>query len=320
MKRLLLPFILLISFLPSCNAGINHAHAIAVVLKNLKAGEKIYLQAYHGKTLTSINSLSFSTNEQAFEGKISLQSGMYAITQDKTQLANFFISDTNNYHLTISMDVQNPEQTLTFKGSPENQAFVDYVRFLGTKQPTQAEIKQKGEQLQKQFPGSMLALFIQTLKEPEVPKLTKPDSDPIQYKYGYMANRYFDNVNFSDKRLLNTPLLEQKVGFYFKQMVPPLPDSIIERIDETLGKAKVNAEVYNWAVRYLYHLYREAPIEGNTEVYNFIGANYIIKEPNRWNDKPFVEKVCNRVAKARLNPVGEKATKLILQTPEGKKS
>ena len=102
-------------------------------------------------------------------------------------------------------------------------------------------------------------------------------------------------------------------------MVPPLPDSIIERVDETLVKAKANGEVYNWTVRYLYNLYREAPLEGNTEVYNYIGENYILTEPNRWNDKTFVEKVHSRVAKAKLNPIGEKATNLVLQSPGGRK-
>ncbi len=165
----------------------------------------------------------------------------------------------------------------------------------------------------------MLALFIQTMKEPEMPQPTRPVSDMIEYKYGYLANHYFDNINFSDKRLLNTPLLEQKMGFYFKQMVPPLPDSIIEWVDQTLQKAKANNEVFNWSVRYLYNLYREAPLEGNTEVYNYIGENYILTEPNRWNDKTFVEKVHSRVAKAKLNPIGEKATNLVLQSPGGRK-
>ena len=318
MKHLFI-IILLITLLPSCKAISSYAHSIAFDLKNVETGDKLYLQAYHGKTLTNIDSLSFSNKKQAFQGNVPLESGMYALSLNKTLLANFFISNKNGQDFTISLDVQNPAQTLTFTGSPENQAFVDYLRFLGTRQHTQEEINTKGELLQKQFPGSMLALFIQTMKEPEVPEPAKPVSDPIEYKYGYLANHYFDNINFSDKRLLNTPLLEQKLGFYFKQMVPPQPDSIIERVDQTFVKAKANNEVYNWAVRYLYNLYREAPIESNTEVYNYIGENYIILEPNRWNDKTFVKKVRSRVSKSKLNPVGEKATNLILQSPEGKK-
>ena len=74
-----MPFILLISFLPFCIAGINHTYTIVVEFKDAKTGDKIYLQVYHGKTLTNIDSLSFSNNEQAFQGNVSLESGMYAL-------------------------------------------------------------------------------------------------------------------------------------------------------------------------------------------------------------------------------------------------
>lgn len=295
-------------------------YSIDIELKDAIHGETLFLQKYVGKTLVTIDSIaSRSASTILFKGKPNLEPGMFAISLKHKPFVNFFISKANEQQFTISLDAQNPAQTLTFTGSPENQAFIDYLRFLGSKYQSQDEIKQKGDQLQKQFPNSMLALFIQTMKEPEVPEPTKPVSDLIGYKYGYLSNHYFDNIDFADKRLLNTPLLEQKLGFYFKQMVSPMADSIIERVDQTLKKAKANNEVYLWTVRYLYNLYREAPIEGNTEVYHFIGENYILSEPDRWNDKPFVEKVRNRLAKSKLNPVGEKATNLILQSPDGKK-
>lgn len=297
----------------------KQAYSIHLQTKNVNAGEKVFLQIYQGKSLINIDSLAITKNQIAFQGNKPLNPGMYALSLNKTLLSNFFISNKNDQNFTISLDVQNPAQTLTFTRSPENQAFVDYLRFLGTKQPSQADIKLKGEQLKKQFPNSMLALFIKTMLEPEIPEPAKPVANILEYSYRYMFNHYFDNINFSDKRLLNTPLLVQKLGFYFKQMVLPLPDSINDRVEWVLDKARANSEVYNWTVRYLYNLYREAPIEGNTEVYNYIGENYIISEPTRWNDKTFVEKVRNRVDKTKLNPIGEKATNLMLQSPDGKK-
>ena len=302
----------------SCQSK-NDGYSIDIELKNTIYGETFFLHKYVGKTLVTIDSVATNSSRTIlFKGKPNLEPGMYAISLKQKPVVNFFVSKTTEQQFTISFDVNNPAHTVAFTGSPENQAFIDYLRFLGSNQQSQDEIKQRGEQLQKQFPGSMLALFIRTMKETDVPEPAKPVSDLIEYKYEYLANHYFDNVNFSDKRLLNTPLLEQKLGFYFKQMVPPLPDSIIERVDKTLVKAKANAEMYNWTVRYLYNLYREAPIEGNTEVYNYISENYILAEPNRWNDKPFVEQVRSRVAKAKLNPIAGKATNLLLQNPYGK--
>jgi thiol-disulfide isomerase/thioredoxin len=302
-----------------CCQNKNNSYSIDIELKNITHGETLFLQKYVGKTLVTVDSnATSSTGKIFFKGKTYHKPGMYSININQKLLANFFISNTNDQHFSISLDAMNPAQTLAFTGSTENQAFIDYLRFLGSKQQSQSEIKLKGEQLQKQFPGSMLALFIHTLREPEIPEPAFPVDDIQEYSYRYMANHFFDNIDFADKRLLNTPLLEQKLGSYFRQMVVPQPDSISEKVEMVLERAKANNEVYNWTVRYLYNLYREAPIKGNTEVYNFIGENYIIADPNRWNDPTFVGKVRDRVSKAKLNPVGSIATNLKLQTPDGK--
>jgi len=133
-------------------------YSITAKIVHCEEGEQLFLQQYKGKNLPNIDSLSFSIDkENAFKGNQALQSGMYALSFNKTLLANFFISDENSQNFTISLDIQNPAQTLTFTGSPENQAFIDYLRFLGTKQHTQEEINLKGGQLQKQFSASMLA-------------------------------------------------------------------------------------------------------------------------------------------------------------------
>ena len=89
------------------------------------------------------------------------------------------------------------------------------------------------------------------------------------------------------------------------------------RIEQVLRKAQANDHVYNWTVNYLYKFFREAPIPFNSEVYNFIGEHFIVTEPEQWNDAAFVKKVQERVIKSKLNPIGEKATNLKLQTSIG---
>lgn len=299
----------------------SNSYAISVNIQNGEVGETILLQKYQGKTLLIVDSVSSGIDgSNAFTGKWSLEPGMYAISFGQKTVANFFISNEKSQNFTISLDLKNSAQTLTFTGSPENQAFIEYLRFLNTRQQMgerpEAVTKQKGEALEKQFHGSMLALFIRSLREPQIPAPSKPFADKREYYY--LTNHFFDNIDFADKRLLNTPILEQKMGFYFRQMAPPLVDSIKFRVNQVIGKAKANKEVYNWAVKYLYQLYRESPIQGNTEVYNFIGEQFILTDPNRWNDSAFVEKVRERVAKAKLNPIGSLATNLKLETPGGK--
>ena len=142
-------------------------------------------------------------------------------------------------------------------------------------------------------------------------------TDKRENAYYNQTKHFFDNIDFKDGHLLNTPILEQRMGFYFRQIVPSVVDSVKLKITDVLAKTKASEEVYNWSVRYLYQLYRESPMQGNSEVYNFIGEQFILKEPNRWKDKAYVEKVKERVAKANLNPIGLPATNLKLQTPNG---
>lgn len=321
-KLFLSPFIFFFSVLSFSNAATKQAYSITVELGNATGIDKIYLQAYYGKTLTALDSLSFSSNKaNTFTGSNALQPGMYCLTLTNKPLVNFFISDSINQKFTIALDLCNSTQSLSFANSPENQALINYLRFLGEQQHipnAQATIMQKGSELIQQFPNSMLALFIQTLREPVIPATNHSSEKTQEYVFNYYIDHYFDNIDFSDQRLLNTPLLEQKLETFFKQLVAPQANSAIEKINFVVAKAIENDEVYNWTVRYLYKLYREAPIPENTRVYNFIGENYIVTAPNRWADTAFVEKVKTRVAKSKLNPIGERVTNLILKTADGK--
>jgi peroxiredoxin len=302
---------------------ISNAYSISVGITNASAGEKVCLQKYKGTRLVTIDSVATPfSGSFTISGISFLEPGMYTLSLNQKPVINFFISNEKDQHFSILFDRLNPTQSLSFVGSSENQAFIDYLRFLSAKtqssQQAMDEINRKGEELCKQFPGSMLHLFIHTMKEPEIPMPVNTVSDKQTYAYNYLSNHFFDNIDFKDKRLLNTPILDQKLGFYFRKIVIPQTDSITEKIKVVVNKAKANALVYNSVVRFLYNLFREAAIQGNTDIYNFIGVNYILIEPNRWNDNTFIENVRNRVAKAKINPVGSKATNLKLQTPDGK--
>jgi thiol-disulfide isomerase/thioredoxin len=304
---------------------------IDIEIKNGLAGDIVFLQKYQGKSLITIDSVSVGSDRKiVFKGIKPLEQGMYAITFQQNTSINFFISDTIHQHFSIGFDLKNPVQALTFTGSPENQAFTNYLRFLEIKQKQkpnpqlQAEIKLKGDELEKEFAGTMLALFIRTIRDTEIPEpniplmVTNREQALQQYYHNYMAAHFFDNIDFSDKRLLNMPVLEQKIGVYFQQLINPQPDSLIKRIDVILAKAKASNEVYNWSVRYLYDLFRKSPIPGHSEVYCYLGDHYILSDSARWNDLAFVEQVRYKISKAKLNPVGLPATNLKLQTPQGK--
>jgi thiol-disulfide isomerase/thioredoxin len=141
-----------------------------------------------------------------------------------------------------------------------------------------------------------------------------------EYYFRYIVNHFFDETDFSDSRLIRLPVWDEKLGYYFRQLVVPQPDTIRTRIEQVVEKAKLNDDVYKYTVKFLYELFRVAPMTWSTDVSNFIAENYIVNDSAKWKDPAFVNRVKGRVLKSKLNPVGFPAANLALTTPSGGKT
>jgi thiol-disulfide isomerase/thioredoxin len=322
--------ILCISF-TSCETA-SQGYSIKLEIKNSKENEQIILRRYVGATLSIIDSAKINGKSKAiFAGMNPLEPGMYSIHLHGNADIGFFISESQPPHFSISVDLKNPGKSLEFKGSPENQAFAGYLRWMTEKrrmpytEKLQAEINQKWDELENNFNGTTLALFIRTQRDPQIPEPNIPVILPNReqllqdYYHKQMANRFFDNFNFSDKLLVTIPVTWEKMSLFFKQVVPPVKDTVIFRVSQLIEKARANDEVYTHTVKHLYTLFRESPLPFTAEVYNHIGEHYIINQPERWKDIAFVERVRDRVSKGKLNPGGFPATNLNLVAPDGRK-
>jgi thiol-disulfide isomerase/thioredoxin len=179
------------------------------------------------------------------------------------------------------------------------------------------------QNFEKKAPGTMLSLFMKSIRNPVTQEPKNPGMvlnreqyfrDQIQRQ---LLEHFFDNIDFSDERILRFPVLEEKTNTYFRNIVPPHPDTLQFRITQFLAKAKASEQVHLWAVRYLYGLFREASFPGSAAVCSFLATRYILPDPLRWKDAAFVEKVRNRVLKADRNAPETLATDLVLKTPEG---
>lgn len=173
-------------------------------------------------------------------------------------------------------------------------------------------------------PEALEALSKQISQEPEIPEpniplfVTNRDQAIREYQQKYAGDHFFDQVDFADPRLTRIPAYGEKLRHYFVRFVIPHPDSLTEQADLILNKAKANDSVYVWTARFLYAMFREAPIRGNTEVYNALAENFILRDSLIFRDGEFVRKVRERLSKSQLNPLGSVASELLLSTPDGK--
>ncbi|MCH7535327.1 MAG: DUF5106 domain-containing protein, partial [Bacteroidetes bacterium] len=95
------------------------------------------------------------------------------------------------------------------------------------------------------------------VKVPPIPTLPSGKKDST-FAYRYTKSHYFDQVDLSDERLLNCPILHNKVEYYLDNMTPQHPDSIIKSLDLVIGLTKGNEKTFKYIVSYFINKYERS--------------------------------------------------------------
>ena len=239
-----------------------------------------------------------------FEGTETLKDGMYIIAgTSKNKYFDFFLTGTQ--HIDFACDPLNVVNTMQVKGSEDNKAFYNYIKYLGSKQ---AEIeplnnwmkanrnrtdsvdivKSRIEMIDKDAkayiknfytlnPDFLSANFVKANNEPDyLPYITAPDGkiDSALIYPTYKAH-FFDNFTFSDARLIYTPVFAQKVDFYFDKLVIPVRDSLEKDIDRVMTMAAVNKEMQTYMAWFLSLKYETSQVMGHDALFVYIVRKYL---------------------------------------------
>ncbi|MFI5155408.1 MAG: DUF4369 domain-containing protein [Chitinophagales bacterium] len=208
---------------------------------------KIWLGYYYGKLKAVADSTVLdATGKGSFKGKDKLQGGVYFVVSPNKEILFELLIDSQQ-HFSISADTGNFPIKAKFTGSPENmmfQAYTEYMAQQGTaiaaaqaalaKSPNKEdssrliakiralnlEVQHYREDIEKKYPGSLLAMLLRALKEPVVPELNKNGAKKADslYAYHYYKSHYWDGVSFTDDRLIRTPIFEPKLERYYKTL------------------------------------------------------------------------------------------------------
>ncbi len=152
--------------------------------------------------------------------------------------------------------------------------------------------------------GTLLASLLKAMKDVEIPKAPEglSDSAAQMQQYLYYKKHYFDNIDFTDYRLIRTPVLENKIETYFKRAVLFIPDSILHEADALIKKTiiknptKSSKEMTKYLLNYFFNKYNDTKIMCMDKIFVYIVEKYYI-DPwrvylyNKQNNKPLFENV-----------------------------
>ncbi len=324
-------------FVSSFNAfaGPPEGHEIKVIVKGFKEGSTCILGNYYGdKQYIKDSAKVGPKGEMLFKGNDKYPQGVYFILPDSKKY--FDIIMDADQHFTIETDTTDYIKYMKVKSSEENSFFFDYQRFITTQQkmaePLRAELKKVkdkdstktiSDQLSKidnevltykknfakSHPQTFIAKLFTAMEDPaipETPTLPNGQKDSL-FPYRYYKAHFFDNIDFSDERLLYSPVFHPKIKQYMEKMTVQLPDSINVAADYVVEKARVNPEIFKYVVYWLTLNYESSKIMGMDAIFVHMVEKYYATNQAYWVDSAQLYKITNRAYQLKPILLGKKA-------------
>jgi len=264
-----------------------------------------------------------------FKGKDSLPGGIYLVIMPSKTYFEIIVDEQK---FTIETDTLDFINNFKVTGSLENKLFNDHQRFIVEKsQKSQAiknrldtykdnkdsakiireelaavdkEVKTYRLNLMRDYPKSFIAKIFKTMSEPEIPEAprdAKGDLIDSLFQFHYFKAHFWDNVDFSDDRILRTPIFQNKIKTYTNQLTAQMPDSIIASVDTIVEKSKANKEVFKYCVATLTNFYENSKIMGFDKIFVHLSEKYYLTDLAFWADSTLKAKIHERVEKIKPN-------------------
>lgn len=336
-------------FASAFTASAKNGYKVEVNFKHDIPDSMVYLAHYFGKSLPTIYKMDSSVvsgkRKAVFETKDSVLGGIYmVIYNNNTRITEFLLDNGNNFSMTVDNSGDRKTETVEFKNSAENNRNQEYNKFmmdLADKNKlamdklaaakTQADSLRISKEFAvladqqaayrknyiKQYPNTLLTKIFQALMIPEVPagKHYLADGKTIDslYDYNYFKSHYWDNFDFKDDRLVNTPVYDGKLNDYFNKWIYQLPDSINYEADKILKATKGTKELFRYTLRTLATNALSSKIMGMDEVFVHLVENYYMKGDAYWLSQKDLDWYIDKAQKIKPNVMGSIAPDLNMQ-------
>lgn len=161
----------------------------------------------------------------------------------------------------------------------------------------------------KKSPKAFFTQFKISGQNPDLIDFRKPngDLDTLRQLIDYRS-RFWDNVDFSDSRLLATPVIANKLKRYLKDLTPQQPDSIIKVADALLRKVQPYKEYFKFFANWIPLQYEngKTTVMDGEAVYVYVIKNFFKPELAYWSSAKELEALQKHVSEMESSLMGRK--------------
>ena len=306
-----------------------------------------YTNNQYIKDTTDVNNKAYAI----FQGKEKLPGGIYLAVMQNRKYFEFIVD--KEQHFILETDTADFVKNMKVKNSPENTLFYKYLNFIVVKQNeiqkwnkikqsikdnqdstelAQEKIKTINEEVKKykmnfveEHPEIFMSKIFLASQEPEVPEAPpasgndKKDSNYVKkFEYQYYKDHFWDGFDFSDDRLLRTPIFYNKLKRYWGEVVLQQPDSLIKEADWMIEQTKGNKETFKYLVWYTTYKAETSHIMGLDKVFVHLTEKYYMTNQAYWLNEKVLENITKRAMTLKRLLIGEKAPNLLMTDSTGK--
>ncbi len=344
---LVLPTVALMAQTPTATQGPKRTIEVQIEGAAL---DTIYLANYYGnKLFYADTAIADAKGKVVFNSARGYKAGMYAVVVPGPK---YFEIIVNEPVIKLATGKQDLLGALKVLDSPENQLFLDYIRFLnarklqgdalrsrmessddpvakgairGELEDLDRDVKAYQKDMVSGNPGTLAAGLVHMSMVVEFPEVLKADGTMDSAASYYQYRRHFwDHFDLTDERITRVPVFATKFEEYIGRVIPQVPDTINKLVDELIARSSGNEEVFKYMVHTITHKYETSEIMGMDAVFAHMALTYYCSNGKgsariTWMTEESLDKLCERARKLSPLTLGRKAPNLILTDTTEKK-
>lgn len=327
-------------------AGSTDSTFIEAFIEGLPAGKIRLVGTYGDQNYLADSSMADATGHFILRREKPLQPGFYYFLLPGQK--NFSILVEQDQHMTLRAKAADITGTIQVKGSLNTELLYRNFRFQNAQEPELNQISQtlrtfppttpeyqqakarQGELIEARkahldeifttYPDAFFTRFKISGQNPDWPEMRKPNGDlDTMRNLIYYREHFWDGVDFTDNRLLNTPVIANKLRRYITELTPQQPDSIIRVADALVQRVMPYKPYFQFFVNWIGLNYEngKTKVMDGEAVYVYLIDKYITPELAYWDTPENIAMLRKKVDEMKASLMGRKGPDVRAQDING---
>lgn len=308
-------------------------------ITDIKEGKSYLIASVAGGNFRADSSF-IENGKLLFENKEGMPQGLYYASMPNQSFVQMFLGEDQSF--TLQFDTRDIVGSMVVNGSKENEIFYTNLKYeesynpkfralttelsqMDKTDPRYAELDKQKKQLeaerekhlQELYKGNEDLLFVKFKQAGQNPKVRENVSDAE--KVYFYRKEFWDNVDFSERRLIRTPVITNKLKRYIKELTPQSPDSIKASAQYLTDMVLLYPDYFKLIANWITIEYEPAKTDlmDAEAVFVFMIQNYFTRERAFWSDSMEVYALQQRAFEMSNSLVGLKGPDVVAKDQYG---